>query len=183
MLEPLAPTPPDGQSDSPLDRLERRLARIEHTLARLETAAAAAPAALGAAVDTLDSLAARVQASGIDVDERLRILLRAVERLTSPEAIATLEAAFDQMHGLRGLLGSGVLDPGPVAIVAKAGQALAASATRAPERAGMFGALRALREPDVQRALGFLLDVARRFGATLDGQLPPLLPAAEGGAR
>ena len=73
----------------------------------------------------------------------------------------------------RGAPRIGVLDPAPVAIVAKAGQALAAAADREPTRAGMFGALRALRDADVQRALGFAAPMSReRFGATLDGQRP-----------
>lgn len=162
-------TPTKAGSDAALDRLERRLARIERTLDRLDEATRAAPNALAAVVDTLDSFAARAQQEGIDFDERLRVLSRVTERLTAPEALETLEAALDRMHGLKTLLASGVLDPAPVAVIAKAAQALAAAGNEAAPRVGAFGALRAMGQPDVQRAVGFLLRVAQLLGAALEG--------------
>lgn len=45
-----------------------------------------------------------------------------------------------------------------------------------PDRVGAWGLFRTLGDPDVQRALGFGREVARRLGATLereDKQLPP----------
>lgn len=177
-------TPTKLGSEAALDRLERRLARIERTLERFEEATRAAPNAVGAAVDTLDGFAAGLAARGIDVDERLRVLSRVAERLTAPEALETLEAALDRLHGLKTLLASGVLDPAPVAVIAKAAQSLAIAGGEAAPRVGAFGALRAMGQPDVQRAVGFLLRVAQLLGAALEGpRAVALLPKDGGEAR
>jgi uncharacterized protein YjgD (DUF1641 family) len=163
-------------------RLLDRLTAPE-TARALEAAMRAAeqlPAVVATATDVLDSLAARAQDSGVDLDERLRVLVRVAERLTAPEALETLEAAFDQLHGLRALLRSGVLDPAPVAVVAKAGRALAEAGEGPVPSVGAFGALRAMGDPSVQRALGFLLSVARLFGGALaekEAASAGLLPA------
>jgi hypothetical protein len=37
-----------------------------------------------------------------------------------------------------------------------------------PRKAGLFGALRALKSPDVQRALAFLVNLGRYFGESID---------------
>ncbi len=150
-------------------------------LERAMDAAEQLPAVLATVTDVMDSLAARAQESGVDLDERLRVLVRVSERLTAPDALETLEAALDQMHGLRSLLRSGVLDPAPVAMIAKAGRALAEAGSVEAPRVGAFGALRAMGDPEVQRALGFLLTVARLFGASLGEQdVAGLAPANEG---
>jgi uncharacterized protein YjgD (DUF1641 family) len=68
---------------------------------------------------------------------------------------------------LRDLFDSGILAHTSVDVVSKAGSALAASTVDHPESVGMFGLLRAMRDPDVARALGFLVRFARHFGRTL----------------
>jgi len=71
----------------------------------------------------------------------------------------------------RALLDSGVLDPEALQVIGGLGTALVESqkeATRGetPKR-GMFGLLGALRDPDVQHAVGFLTSFAKRFGRQL----------------
>jgi len=61
---------------------------------------------------------------------------------------------------------SHVLDERPVAVVSSAAQALAESATSATPASPLV-LLRALGDPDTQRALGFLLAFAKVFGAKL----------------
>lgn len=172
----------DERLRTALDLVERLTApATARSLEQALDAAAQLPAVLATATDVMDSLAARAQESGVDLDERLRVLVRVSERLTAPDALETLEAALDQMHGLRSLLRSGVLDPAPVAMIAKAGRALAEAGTGEAPRVGALGALRAMGDPEVQRALGFLLTVARLFGASLgERTVAGLLPANEG---
>ncbi len=149
------------------------------TLERALAAAESAPAAVAIATDTLDDLCARAYAAGVDVDARGRNLLIALEKLTSPAALAVLTDLLDRVDVIGGLLGSGILDPAPVAIVSRAGAALAESGGEEPRGVGPWGALRALSDPDVQRAVGFGLRFAKRFGSSLaEGPPPTSLPAA-----
>ena len=69
------------------------------------------------------------------------------------------------------LMESGVFAPQTVGIVGQAGGALVESyeANQAtPQSVGMFGLVGALRDPDIQRALGFFIDFGRRFGQAMD---------------
>lgn len=208
-----------------LQRIDERLARVERAVERAESAAASAPAVVATAADTLDSLAARAQArgidlderlagvlrlverltdprtmhaleslvdlaesapglvasavdtadgfidrarsSGIDVDERLRVLARVAERLTSPEALGAVESLLAKVDSLQAVLASGVLDPRALATVATAGDALAKAANAPAAPMGLWGAFRASGDPEVQRALGFFVRFAHAFGADL----------------
>lgn len=146
-----------------LTRIERRLAEVERVttaLAPLADLVATAPGGVGMLTDTVDQLAAKLQDEGIDLDERLRSAVRAVEVATAPRAV----------NGLATLVESRMLEPSALAVISQLAAALAEPGPQKP--VGMWGAMRALREPDVQRALGFLLAVARTFGKHLaDGEL------------
>ena len=65
------------------------------------------------------------------------------------------------------LMDSGILDDGAVRVVGAAGKALADASQQTIEPVGMFGLLGALRDPDTQRALGFLLNVGSNLGKEL----------------
>jgi uncharacterized protein YjgD (DUF1641 family) len=148
-----------------LDRLTE--AKTAEVLERLLGLAEQAPAAVGMAVDTIDALCERTAAAGIDVDSRARNLLVALEKLTSPAALRVLQDLLDRVDVVEGLLASGILDPAPVAIVSRAGQALAFTGRESPPPVGAWGALRALKDADIQRAMGFALRFAQRFGQSL----------------
>jgi len=157
-----------------LERLtEPKTARLlDQVLALAEQA----PAAVGMAVDTLDGICARAAAAGIDVDSRAKNLLVALEKLTSPSALRVLQDLLDRVDVVEGLLASGILDPAPVAVVSRAGQALAFTGSESPPPVGAWGALRALKDADIQRAMGFALRFAQRFGHSLrEEPSPPLL--------
>ncbi len=68
------------------------------------------------------------------------------------------------------LLDSGVFHPDTVKLVGEAGDAFVASREtlrQSPKPVGLFGLLRALRDPDVQRAAGLIVEFGRRFGSSL----------------
>jgi uncharacterized protein YjgD (DUF1641 family) len=72
------------------------------------------------------------------------------------------------------LLGPPLLLPGTIDALGTAARAMAAAAQAPETKLGLFGTLKALREPEVQRAVGFAVDFARRFGTNVDQlQLPP----------
>lgn len=137
---------------------------------RLVTLVREAPGALAMLVDTLDGYAARAQDRGIDLDQRGRVLLDALERLTSPSALATLDAVFTRIDTIEHLLRSRVLDPHSVDVVSQAADALTASRGQPVPPVGFFGLLGAMGEPEVQRAAGFAIQFARAFGQRLPSQ-------------
>lgn len=157
-----------------LERIDRRLATLESAVTRLDALTHELPATVATLADTFDSVAGRLTDAGIDLDERMRVVGRVMERLTAPEALATLEEVLAKVDTVRALLRSGVLDPAPVSVVAKAGEALAKAASESPPSISAWGAFRALGRPDVSRAAGFLLRVGELFGRALEDR--PALP-------
>ena len=174
-MNDLSPTPanatakngsPDTSVVAVLERIDQRLARLESAVERLDGVARSAPGAVAIVTDTLDSVAARLAEGGIDVDERMRTTLRVLERLTAPEAANAVET----------LLASGILDEGAVDALGKVADALAAEGKRKPVAVGPWAAFRALGDADVQVAVGFLLAIAKRLGASLAEPEPKQLP-------
>jgi hypothetical protein len=151
-----------------LERLDRRLDAMEGTIRRLEAAAAQAPAVVATAMDIVDGLAARLAAHGIDLDERMRAVLRAADHLTSPRALDALAS----------MLSSEIMAHQTTEVIARVGRAIVAAEHEA-KPVGLFGLLRALRDPQIQRAAGFLIAMARRFGEEL-ATVPALPPGGEG---
>lgn len=160
-----SPPPSDGDAArlaATLERLDARLGRLEAALAERKMMEQRIGPMIAAAVDTFDSVAERASAAGFDFDVRLRALLRAADKLTSAEAISALE------HTLH----SGILDGEAVETVGHLGRAIATASHAESVAVTPWGLLRALRDPAVQRALGFLLTVARTFGASLGADAP-----------
>ena len=63
---------------------------------------------------------------------------------------------------------SGILDPQAVASVGTVGRALIASQQHPPQSVGLFGLLSAMRDPNMQRALGFLATFGAEFGKQIN---------------
>lgn len=158
-VTPLEASKPAAAGDPLLDalaRIERRIAEVERVTSALAPLVEAAPGAVGMFTDTFDTIAARLGERGVDLDARLHSVVHAVEVSTSPRAV----------NGLAALVESRMLEPSALAVVSRLAAALADPGEAKP--VGTFGLLKALRDPDVQRALGFLLAVAREFGRHLN---------------
>lgn len=138
-----------------LERIERRIAEIERVTGALAPLVDAAPGGAAMVVDAFDALAARLGERGTDLDARLHSAVRAVEVSTGPRAV----------NGLAALVESKLLEPSALAVVSRLAAALAEPGDARP--VGLLGLLRALRDPDVQRALGFVLAMGREFGRQL----------------
>ena len=122
-----------------------------------------APDAIATVVDMLDAEVAKAYARGHSPEETLRQTVGALGRLGELFRTDEFEALLD----------SGVLDPEALNVVGSLGAALVDTqkeATRGdtPKR-GIFGLLGALRDPDVQHAIGFLTQFAKKFGQNLRG--------------
>ncbi|MCB9914475.1 MAG: DUF1641 domain-containing protein [Planctomycetes bacterium] len=154
------------------DRVRRSLALVEQltdpgTLATLEQALEVAktlPNHVAATMDIVDGLVARMAAAGVDVDERLNVLVRVAERLTAPEALEVVGEMLSHADMLGRLLESGVFGPGAVNVVGRAANALSCMDIDSVEPVGAFGALKALSDPNVKKALGALVAFGQCFG-------------------
>lgn len=197
--------------------LESLLDRVENLAQIVEQA----PHMTSIATDTVDGLFASAARHGVDVEERLRLSLTLLERLTAPDTVQVLQKLLDNMHVLesavdsgpgmvamavdtidgvyeqalsngvdievmarqglqatarfyelvqsdevQALMNSGVLAPETLEVLGCAADALANSRDDI-EEAGPFTALRALSDPNVQKALGFLLQFTHKFGSNL----------------
>lgn len=148
------------------------------SLERLLELAKEAPGAVAMAADTFDGVMGRLQSAGIDLDQRAKNVLDAAERLSSERAVALLEASLARADAIRTVLESGVLDPAAVAIVSKAGRALADAAADPGPPVGALGLMRAVGDADIRAASGLLVRFARRLGRAIAPSAAPALPAA-----
>jgi len=131
-----------------------------------------APGLLATFTDVVDEVMAEAGEGGLElsqvVEDSKRLLFGLLKLTTSPE--------------LRALLDSGMLDPRALESLGQVAHALVQVRERAVPRVGLFGTVRAMGRGEVQRAVGFLLEVAASFGSTLEDAGEPMrLPS--GGAR
>jgi len=130
-------------------------------LEQLAELAETAPDAIATVVDILDHEYMRAAEAGYDPEQTLRQAVGALGRLGELFRSDEFEA----------LLESGVLDPQALRVVGGLGSALVESQKEAQRGEtpshGLFGLFGALRDPDVQHALGFLTSVAKKFGRNL----------------
>lgn len=123
------------------------------------------PGAMATGVDVLDSAIARANERGIDIIELGAMLAHGGEQF----------ARFFQGPEFKALIDSGVLDPAAIETVGQVGAALASTKQGdAPRPVGFFGLMGAIRDDDVQRALGFAIEFGRRFGQALSNGQPRL---------
>jgi uncharacterized protein YjgD (DUF1641 family) len=156
---PAPHTGADVEAATSVARLDALSARLEMLLLTLEPAVALvqqAPPMIAMAVDSFDALVADGRKHGIDVDQRLKDTLTLIERLTAPETMRVLGQLLAQLPAIASLLP--MLDAAPSVL---------AEAQRTAQPAGLGGTLRALRDPDVQRAVGVTLAAARVAGRQL----------------
>ncbi|MCA9981895.1 MAG: DUF1641 domain-containing protein [Anaerolineales bacterium] len=113
-----------------------------------------APGLIAMLGDMADDTFRQAQQRGINLEvlaqKGVHASVKFSELIESPEFDALLE--------------SGILDPQAVVSVGQAGRALAISTQQPVEPIGLFGLLGALRDPEMQKALGFLVRFGQNFG-------------------
>lgn len=154
-----------------LDRLEDpRTATALHTL--LDNAELVA-----VLVGGLDGLARKGEVIGDTLAEVLHELRAAgkasgLDPATTTQQLATLIPTLaDASPAINRILDSPIVEPEPIDVLSETAIALVRglkSAQANDTRVGLTGLVRATRDPDVQRGLGFLMEVAREFGRVLD---------------
>jgi uncharacterized protein YjgD (DUF1641 family) len=128
------------------------------SLRKLVDIAENAPKLVATFTDVVDEGMAGAAEQGLElaqvVDSTKRLLFGLLKLTTSVE--------------FRALLDSGMLDPRALTSLGQVANALVGARETPAPRVGLLGAMRALGRPDVQRALGFLLQVAANLGHTLE---------------
>jgi uncharacterized protein YjgD (DUF1641 family) len=143
-------------------RLERLIELLPKLLPVAELAATFEPTTAMVA-DMFDEQLRRLETRGVDVEQRLHQVLGLVERLTDPSFHTHLTELVDAAPGLMAATRTGELFGRAVDEVVAVG----------PAPLGALGLLRALSDPDVQRAAGFAVAVAVRVGRTLPAPTTP----------
>ena len=151
-----------------IEERTRAVSEVTDRLRPLFALAEQAPALVAVLMDSFDEAVRTASDNGIDVERGLLNGAEAALRFG-----ATMDA--DKVRELDALLKSGVLAPRTLRIIGELGSALTETAAAPPATAGALGLLKALGQPDVQRALGFLVTFAERFGRRLRE-----LPAVQG---
>jgi uncharacterized protein YjgD (DUF1641 family) len=132
-----------------------RVAKITQLLALADEA----PKLLAMVGDVADSMASRVQ-----LDARMQAALALADKATRSETLEHLGALLDVLLEAE----SGMLNPDAVRTVGRMADALVLSKQAPSARVGLLGALRAARDPDVQRALAFLVEFGRQLGRKMN---------------
>ena len=116
------------------------------------TALSDAPGLISMATDMVDEQIGSANTKGVDLGSRIKSILTLAHRLSDPDTTAALE------H---------ILEPRAVEAVGAMGSAIAESKNQPHKPVGPLGLMKALRDPDVQRATSYLVEIARRMGQEL----------------
>jgi uncharacterized protein YjgD (DUF1641 family) len=143
-----------------IEERTRTIAEVAEGLRPLIALAQQAPAVVAVLMDSFDEVMRTANNKGIDVERGV---------LNGAEAALRFGATMDaeKVRELDALLKSGVLAPGTLRIMGELGRALTETAAAPAATSGLLALLKALGQPDVQRALGFLVTFAERFGRRL----------------
>jgi uncharacterized protein YjgD (DUF1641 family) len=123
----------------------------------LVTMANQGPGLMAMTVDIVDDTYAQAVQHGIDPENLGRQAIMVTTRL----------AELLESGEINNLLDSGVLDPEAVGVVSSAANALVESRNQTIEPVGLIGMMKALRDPDLQNAIGFLMSFGKQFGKNL----------------
>lgn len=121
------------------------------------------PGLVAMMTDITDESYRQMTATGVDLEERARLSLGLAEKMTRPNTMHSLNHLFDTLLTAE----SGMLSPEAVQTLGETAQALVASRKRPVRPMGLWATLTALRDPDLQMALGFLTVFGKEFGSRL----------------
>lgn len=119
----------------------------------------------------LENLALALPQLAAMLPQLVNMLPQITSMLPALTDVATRLETILTSREFEALMNSGVFAPKTVGIVGQAGNALVDSYEAnqvEPKPIGLMGAFRALQDPDVQRALGFLVEFGKRFGQAID---------------
>lgn len=167
----------DSRAHAEVERLVDRLAE-PRTAAALHTLLDNVEL-LAVVVDGLDSLARKGEVIGDTLGEVLHEVRAAGRatgldvRTTSQQLATLIPTLAEASPAINRILESPIVEPEPIAVLSEAAEALVKGLQAAQQnqtKVGLRGLLRATKDEDVQRGLGFLIEVAKVFGRDLKNQ-------------
>lgn len=186
-------TDPSAEVAHTLSVILQKVEGIERRLEALDPVMEQAPGMISVATDTLDDMYALMHRSGVNMEERIKQALVLLERLSQPKVMNSLNNLLDNLDLLEGLvlqapgmtalmvdtvddlIGNAAANGVNLEIIARNGMKTVQDSLAAVEKArkekppGVFGMLRSLSDPDVQRALNVALSLAKNTGMALAG--------------
>lgn len=166
-----------------IDYLLQRIDTLERAVESLNGLMQQGPGLIAMAGDMADEAYQKASEKGINIEERLGVALQLAEKFTNSsmlEKVDGLAKLADQMPGLVAMTMDMVDEQMRVAMNngfdAKALADTATAANRALTKAkaeepakigGIFGLMRALKDPDRQKGLGFLMNFLKHFGKNI----------------
>ena len=94
-------------------------------------------------------------------------------RTTSQQLATLIPTLAEASPAINRILESPIVEPEPIAVLSEAAEALVKGLQAAQQnqtKVGLRGLLKATKDEDVQRGLGFLIEVAKVFGRDLKNQ-------------
>lgn len=162
-----------------IDRLLARLDTVEEAVKGLEQTMQQGPGMVAMVADMADEAYRSADANGVSIDDRLKNALTLAEQLTHPDMVQKLNDLVSLTNQLPGIVAMAVdtVDEGmrtardnglePETLVDWAGQfgrAMREAKNEPVSKVGLFGMVRALNDPDRQKALGFSLNFLKHLG-------------------
>ena len=162
-----------------IDRLLARLDTVEEAVKGLEQTMQQGPGMVAMVADMADEAYRSADANGVSIDDRLKNALTLAEQLTHPDMVQKLNDLVSLTNQLPGIVAMAVdtVDEGmrtardnglePETLVDWAGQfgrAMREAKNESVSKVGLFGMIRALNDPDRQKALGFSLNFLKHLG-------------------
>ncbi|HID51621.1 MAG TPA: DUF1641 domain-containing protein, partial [Anaerolineae bacterium] len=121
-------------------------------LDKLINMAVQGPDVMSMMADIADDTYREMADNGVDLEERARAGWQMVVKATEPSTMKRLDHMFDTLL----MAEEGVLSPEAVAMVGMTARALVAARQQPAQKVGLWGMLTALRDPQLQEAVGFL---------------------------
>lgn len=115
------------------------------------------PGIMAMTVDVLDESYRKAMAQGLDLGTLFTQSVAVLKQLST--VLNSQEFAS--------LMNSSILSPATLNVISKAGTALVECGPEQCEQVGIFGLVRGLGDPDRKKAIGFLMNFAKRFGQKL----------------
>ena len=144
------------------------------------------PGLVSMGTDMIDEGIRKAAENGVDVEERLQNALVIAEKLTAPEMVQQLDQLLQLAKVAPGHIAmlvdivdeamanglapqaATMLNPEVLATLGKAGASLTLAKSQPVVKRGPLGLLRALRDPDLQHAIGYLINFGKNFGQQLN---------------
>ena len=142
-----------------------------------------APGLMSMMADMADETYKNATNRGVDIDKRIGVALELAETFTAPETVTKMNNMLTMADQLPGMIAmmmdtfdseiqKGVaqgLDLDAIkAILGDAAMAISKASEMPPAKVGgPIGLMRAMKDPDRQKALSFLMDFAKAFGQSL----------------